>query len=137
MAFEHTDTTGPHTYHYQWAHECALGPSYLGRFNKHGHYGGKEYTPQQIALAKALKLKWALKLKPSDATNWRTCHNGSAEYGRPAPTYLLEITLDSLMRNLKEILTIAGNKENYFDALIKEGLYSGTQLAILAETLHI
>jgi len=51
-AFEHTDTqhlytdtTGPHTYYYQWAHERALGPSYHGRFDKHGHYGGKEYTP--------------------------------------------------------------------------------------------
>jgi len=30
-----------------------------------------------------------------------------------------------------------GNKERYFDALIKEGLCSGTQLAILAGTLHI
>ena len=142
MAFEHTDTqhlhtdtTGPHTYHYQWAHECALGPSYLGRFNKHGHYGGKEYTLRQITLAKALKLKWALKLKPSNATNW--CTHGSAEYGRPAPTYPSEITLDGLRRDLKNILATEGNKEKYLDALIKEGLYSGTQLAVMAGALHI
>ena len=30
------------------------------------------------------------------------------------------------MRDLKEILAIEGNKEKYLDALIKEGLYSGT-----------
>jgi hypothetical protein len=148
VAFEHTDTqrlytdtTGPCIYHYQWAHECALGPLYLGCFNKHGHYGGREYTPRQIALAKALKLKWALKLKPSDTTNWRTCHNGSAEYGRLAPTQINAtfepMTLESLIKDTKCILAKEGNKEKYFDALIKEGLCSGTQLAILAGTLHI
>jgi hypothetical protein len=91
-AFEHTDTnnlhintTGPHTYHYRWAYECPLGPMYLGRFNKAGHYGGKTYTPRQfaltrslgikkysprqIALAKGLGLPWAI--KPSNAKNWR------------------------------------------------------------------
>jgi len=142
VAFEHTntqhlytDTTGPRTYHYRWAHERALGPSYHGHFNKHGHYGGREYTPQQIALAKALKLKWALKLKPSDATNWRT--NGSAEYGRPAPTYPSEITLDSLMKDLKRTLATKGNKEKYFNALIKEKIFSGPQLSIVAGALHI
>jgi hypothetical protein len=145
-AFEHTntqhlytDTTGPCTYHYRWAHERALGPSYLGCFNKHSHYGGKEYTFRQIAVTKALKLKWALKLKPSDATNW--CTHRSAEYGRPAPTQTHAtpepITLESLMRDLKEILTIEGNREKYLDALIKEGFYSGTQLAVIAGTLHI
>jgi hypothetical protein len=90
---------------------------------------------------RALKLKWALKLKPSDATNWCTRHNGSAEYGRPAPTQInatLEPTiLDGLMRDLKEILATEGNKEKYLDALIKEGIYSGAQLAIMAGTLHI
>jgi hypothetical protein len=91
-AFEHTDTshlhidtTGPRTYHYRWAHECSLGPVYLGRFDKAGHYGGKtytprqfalarslgikKYTPRQIALAKGLGLPWAI--KPSDTKNWR------------------------------------------------------------------
>jgi hypothetical protein len=72
-----------------------------------------------------------LKLKPSNATKWCTHHNGSAEYGRLAPTQInatLEptTTLDGLMRDLKEILAIEGNKEKYLDALIKEGLYSGT-----------
>jgi hypothetical protein len=90
-AFEHTDTnnlhidtTGPRTYHYQWAHERSLGPAYLGQFDKAGHYGGKTYTPHQFALAKSLGLKkytprqialakglglpWAT--KPSDARNW-------------------------------------------------------------------
>jgi hypothetical protein len=41
------------------------------------------------------------------------------------------------MRDLREILAIEGNKERYLDALIKEGLYSGIQLAIMAGTLHI
>ena len=137
VAFEHTDTqhlytdtTASRTYHYQWAHERALGPSYHGRFNKHGHYGGREYTPRQIALAKALKLKWALELKPSDATNWCTCHTGSAKYGRPAPTknnVTLKATIpDNLLRDLKEVLVIKGNREKYLDALIT-----------MARTLHI
>jgi len=143
-AFEHTntqhlytDTTRPRTYHYQWAHKRALGPSYHGRFNKHGHYGGKEYTPRQIAFTKALRLKWALKLKPSNATNWCTCHNGSTEYGRLAPTQINETTLDGLIKDLKEILKVEGNQEKYLDALIEKGFYSGTQLAIMAGTLHI
>jgi hypothetical protein len=41
------------------------------------------------------------------------------------------------MRDLKEILVTEGNKEKYLDALIKEGFYSGTQLAIMAGTLYI
>jgi hypothetical protein len=142
-AYEHTntqhlytDTTGPRTYHYRWAHERALGPSYLGRFDKHGHYSGKEYTPRQIALAKALGLKWAVKLKPSDATNWRTCHNGSAEYGRPAPTNE-PTTLEGLIKDTKYVLAKVGNKEKYLDALIKERLCSGAHLAIIAGALHI
>jgi hypothetical protein len=81
----HVDTTGPRTYHYRWAHERSLGPAYLGRFDKAGHYGGKtytprqyalarslgikKYTPRQIALAKGLGLPWAT--RPSDAKNWR------------------------------------------------------------------
>jgi hypothetical protein len=81
----HIDATGPQTYHYRWAHERSLGPAYLGRFDKAGHYGGKtytprqfalarslgikKYTPRQIALARGLGLPWAS--KPSDATNWR------------------------------------------------------------------
>jgi hypothetical protein len=92
VAFEHTDTnnlhidtTSPRTYHYQWAHERPLGPTYLGRFDKAGHYGGKiyssrqfalarslgikKYSPRQIALAKGLGLPWAT--KPSDTKNWR------------------------------------------------------------------
>ena len=100
VAFEHSnannlhiDTTSPRTYHYWWAHECSLGPAYLGRFNKAGHYGGKtytphqfalarslgikKYTPRQIALAKGLGLPWAT--KPSDVKNW---HN----YAEPVHT---------------------------------------------------
>jgi hypothetical protein len=92
VAFEHSNTnhlyintTGPQTYHYQWAHECPLGPLYLGQFDKAGHYSGKmytprqfalakslglkKYTPQQIALAKGLGLPWANKL--SNSRNWR------------------------------------------------------------------
>ena len=91
MAFEHTntnhlhiDTTGLQTYHYQWAHEHPLGPTYLRRFDKAGHYGGKtytlcqfalakslgikKYTPQQLMLARGLGLIWAN--KPSDSGNW-------------------------------------------------------------------
>jgi hypothetical protein len=55
-AFEHTntqhlhiDTTGPETYHYWWAHECPLGPLYLGQFDKNSHYGGKHYIIRQVA----------------------------------------------------------------------------------------
>jgi len=147
-AFEHTDTqhlytdtTRPRTYHYRWAHERALGPLYHGCFDKLGHYSGKEYIPQQIAFAKALRLKWALKLKPSDTTNWHTRHIGSAKYGRLAPTQIkatLEpTTLDGLMKDLKEVLTTERNQEKYFDTLVKDGFYSETQLAILAGTLHI
>jgi hypothetical protein len=91
VAFEHTDTshlhidtTSPQTYHYRWAHKRPLGPTYLGRFDKAGHYGGKtytprqfalakslgikKYTPQQIALAKGLGLPWAT--RPSNSRNW-------------------------------------------------------------------
>jgi hypothetical protein len=64
VAFEHTDTshlhvdtTGPRTYHYWWAHERPLGPTYLGRFDKAGHYGGKTYSPCQFALARSLGIK--------------------------------------------------------------------------------
>ena len=53
----HMNTTGPRTYHYWWAHECPLGPTYLGRFDKAGHYGGKTYTPHQFALARSLGIK--------------------------------------------------------------------------------
>jgi hypothetical protein len=63
-AFEHTnaihllvDTTGPRTYHYRWAHERPLGPTYLGRFDKEGHYSGKTYSPRQFALARSLGIK--------------------------------------------------------------------------------
>jgi len=41
------------------------------------------------------------------------------------------------MKDLKEVLTTKGNREKYLDTLIKEGLYSGQQLAILAGTLYI
>jgi hypothetical protein len=64
VAFKHTDTnnlyintTSPWTYHYRWAHERPLGPTYLGRFDKAGHYGGKTYTPRQFALARSLGIK--------------------------------------------------------------------------------
>jgi hypothetical protein len=89
---------------------------------------------------KALKLKWALKLKPSNATNWHTHHNGSAKYGRPAPTQINAqatpepSTLDGLMKDLKDFLKAEGNREKYLDTLIENGLYSRIQLAILAGT---
>jgi len=64
MAFEHTDTqhlhtdtTGPCTYHYRWAHEHALGLLYHGHFDKNSYYSGKDYTLQQITFAQALGLK--------------------------------------------------------------------------------
>jgi hypothetical protein len=64
VAFEHSnanhlhiDATSPRTYHYQWAHERSLGPAYLGRFDKAGHYGGKTYTPRQFSLARSLGMK--------------------------------------------------------------------------------
>jgi hypothetical protein len=41
------------------------------------------------------------------------------------------------MEDLKEVLTKEGNREKYLDALIENGLYSGTQLATLAGTLHV
>jgi hypothetical protein len=41
------------------------------------------------------------------------------------------------MRDLKKVLAIEGNKKKYLNTLIKEGLYSGAQLAIIAGTLHI
>ena len=129
MAFEHHDTQYLHTditslqnYHYQWAHEQPLGPAYHGRFDKHSHYGGKEYTPHQIALARALGLKWAFKTP---------YNNGSAEYGRLAPTQIkaqvnLENgTLDGLMRDLKELLKMEDNWEKYFITMVKEGLCLG------------
>jgi hypothetical protein len=150
VAFKHTNTqclytntTGPYTYYYWWAYERTLGPSYHGHFDKHGHYGGKEYTLWQITFVKALGLKWASKLKPSNATNWHTCHNGSTEYGRLAPTWINAQatpkynTLDGLMEDLKDFLKVEENWEKYLDTLVKEGLYSGPQLAILARTLHI
>jgi hypothetical protein len=63
-AFEHTNaqhlhinTTSPWTYHYQWAHECPLGPSYLGGFNKNSCYSGKQYSIKQVAFVKHLGLK--------------------------------------------------------------------------------
>jgi hypothetical protein len=34
------DSTRPRTYHYQWAHERALGQRYLGRPDYQGCYGG-------------------------------------------------------------------------------------------------
>lgn len=64
IAFKHNNTsdilvnsTGLCTYHYWWAHECALSPSYNSNFDCDSCYGGKTYTPCQVALAKSLKLK--------------------------------------------------------------------------------
>jgi len=96
VAFEHTNaqhlhinTTSPWTYHYQWAHKHPLGPSYLGGFDKNSCYSGKQYsikqvaymkhlglklkyTPHQLALTRALGLKWAFETptKPSNSLNW-------------------------------------------------------------------
>jgi hypothetical protein len=69
--------------------------------------------------------------------------HGSTKYGRPAPTQTNAqaipepIILDGLIKDLKEVLRIEGNREKYLDTLIKKGFYSRTQLAILAGTLHI
>jgi len=41
------------------------------------------------------------------------------------------------MKDLKRTLATERNKEKYLDALIKEGFYSGTQLAVVAGALHI
>jgi hypothetical protein len=50
--------------------------------------------------------------------------NGSAKYGRPAPTQIKaqEVkTLDGLMGDLKEFLKTEENKEKYFSAMIDHG----------------
>jgi hypothetical protein len=54
--------------------------------------------------------------------------NGSAEYGRPAPTQVKKAetpseskTLDGLMGDLKEFLKAEENKEKYFSTLIDQG----------------
>ena len=41
------------------------------------------------------------------------------------------------MRDLKDFIKEEGNWEKYLDALVEKGFYSGTQLAIMAGTLHI
>jgi hypothetical protein len=41
------------------------------------------------------------------------------------------------MKDLKEFLKVEENREKCLNTLVKEGLYSGPQLAILAGTLHI
>jgi len=41
------------------------------------------------------------------------------------------------MKDLKDFLKAEGNREKYLDTLIENGLYSRTQLAILAGTLYI
>ena len=156
VAFEHTntnnlhvDTTGPRTYHYRWAHEHPLGPSYLGQFDKAGHYGGKTYTPCQFALAKSLGLKkytprqitlakglrppWAI--KPSDSTNWRERRNRTTEYGRPAPTKEPATVLEKLARAIKGLTE--ERKEELFKLIIKKGIFSVKELATLSRTLHL
>ena len=53
--------------------------------------------------------------------------NGSAKYGRPAPTQVKAQappeakTLDGLMGDLKEFLKTEENKEKYFSAMIDQG----------------
>jgi hypothetical protein len=54
--------------------------------------------------------------------------NGSAKYGRPAPTQVKKAetppeakTLDGLMGDLKEFLKTEENKEKYFSAMIDQG----------------
>jgi hypothetical protein len=41
------------------------------------------------------------------------------------------------MKDLRDFLKIEENQEKYLITIVKEGLYSGLQLAILAGTLHL